>query len=62
MDSFLFQSLQHLAALQKDSFAMWDASKDKNITSNPFFALGTADSPGLTHLNGLVRHMGKNGC
>jgi hypothetical protein len=62
MDSFLFWSLQHLAALQKDSFAMWDASKDKNVTSNPFFALGTADSPGLTHLNSLVRHMGKNGC
>jgi hypothetical protein len=41
---------------------MWDASKDKNITSNPFFALGTADGPGLTHLNGLVGHMGKNGC
>ena len=49
-------------ALQKDSFSMWDASKDENVTSYSFFALGTADGPGLTHLNGLVGHMGKNGC
>ena len=59
MDSFLFRSLQHLAALQKDSFSIWDALKDENITSYPFFALGTTDGPGLTHLNGLVGHMGK---
>jgi hypothetical protein len=62
MDSFLFRSLQHLAALQKDSMSMWDASKGANVTSYPFFALGTADGPGLTHLNGLVGHLGKNGC
>ena len=62
MDSFLFRSFQHLAALQKDSFSMWDALKDENVTSYPFFALGTTDGPGLTHLNGLVGHMGKNGC
>ena len=29
IDSFLFRSLQHLVALQKDSFSMWDASKMK---------------------------------
>ena len=62
MDSFLYQSLQHLAALQKDSLVIWGASKDANVPSNPFFALATADSPRLTHLNGLVGHMGKNGC
>ena len=62
MDSFLYRSLQHLAALQKDSLVIWDASKDANVPSNPFFALATADGPGLTHLNGLVGHMGKNGC
>ena len=62
MDSFLYRSLQHLAALQKDGLPIWDASKDSDVISHPFFALGTADNPGLTHLNGLVRHMGKNGC
>ena len=62
MDSFLFQSLQHLSALQKAGLPLWDASKVANVTSNPFFALGTADGPGLTYLNGLVGHKGKNGC
>jgi len=27
-----------------------------------FLALGTADGPGMTYLNGLVGHHGKNGC
>jgi hypothetical protein len=30
--------------------------------SHPFFGLGTADCPGMTYLNGLVGHHGKNGC
>ena len=62
MDSFLYRSLQHLTALQKDSLRIWDGYKEKIATSHPFFALGTADGPGLTHLNGLVGHMGRNGC
>jgi hypothetical protein len=62
MDSFLFPSLYHLSALQKDGFPLWDGSKHKVVTCYPFFALGTADGPAMTHLNGLVGHMGKNGC
>jgi hypothetical protein len=62
MDSFVYRSLQHLAALQKDGLRVWDASTEMVVTSYPFFALGTADGPGLTHLNGLVGHMGKSGC
>lgn len=62
MDSFIYRSLQHLVALQRDGLQIWDASKEAVVTSHPFFALGTADGPGLTHLNGLVGHMGKNGC
>ena len=62
MDSFLYRSLQHLAALQKDGLRIWDGYKEKIATCHPFFALGTADGPGLTHLNGLVGHMGRNGC
>jgi hypothetical protein len=30
--------------------------------SKPFFALGTADGPGMATLNGLVGHHGKHGC
>ena len=62
MDSFLYRSLQHLVALQKGGLHIWDGFKEKFVTSHPFFALGTADGPGLTHLNGLVGHMGRNGC
>ena len=62
MDSFMFRSLQHLVALQKDGLPLWDALKEVNVISYPFFALATADGPGLTHMNGLVGHMGKNGC
>jgi hypothetical protein len=62
MDSFLYRSLQHLTALQKEGLRLWDASKNVIVTAHPFFALGAADGPGLTHLNGLVGHMGKNGC
>ncbi|KAG1869879.1 hypothetical protein F4604DRAFT_1881287 [Suillus subluteus] len=32
------------------------------FVSHPFLALGTADSPGLAYLNGLISHHGKNGC
>jgi hypothetical protein len=45
MDSFLYRSLQHLAALQKDGLPTWDASKVSNVISHPLFALGTADGP-----------------
>ena len=62
MDPFLYQSLQHLTALQKDGLCIWDGFKEKIVTSYPFFTLGTMDGPGLTHLNGLVGHMGRNGC
>ncbi|KAG6914757.1 hypothetical protein DXG01_015507 [Tephrocybe rancida] len=62
MDSFLFTTFYHLAGLQKDGFCLWDASEAEIVTCRPFFALGTADGPVLTHLNGLVGHMGMNGC
>ncbi|KAG6912855.1 hypothetical protein DXG01_011528, partial [Tephrocybe rancida] len=62
MDSFMFPTFLHLAALQKDGLPIWDACDEAVITCFPFFALGTADGPGLTHLNGLVGHMGMNGC
>jgi hypothetical protein len=61
-DSYLFTSLHHLSALQKEGLRMWDASQQKIVTSKPFFCLATADGPGMAYLNGLVGHHGKNGC
>jgi hypothetical protein len=62
MDSFLFPGLHHLAALQREGLRIWDASRGEVFVSKPFLALNTADSPGMTHLNGLVGHHGKYGC
>ncbi|KAG6825165.1 hypothetical protein H0H92_004520, partial [Tricholoma furcatifolium] len=62
MDSYLFTSLYHLSALQDRGLKFWDASQNEVMTSIPFFALGAADGPALTHLNGLAGHMGFNGC
>lgn len=62
VDSFLFPGLYHLSALQREGIQIWDALEDEIISSKPFFALGTADGPGMTYLNGLVGHHGKHGC
>ena len=61
-DSYLFPGLHHVAALQREGLRIWDASLNQIFTSHPFLALGTADGPGMTYLNGLVGHHGKNGC
>jgi hypothetical protein len=61
-DSYLFPALYHIAALQREGLRIWDASRNEVFTSYPFLALGTADGPGMTYLNGLVGHHGKNGC
>ncbi|KAI0041645.1 hypothetical protein FA95DRAFT_1610837 [Auriscalpium vulgare] len=61
-DSYMYVSLHHLAALMKDGLAIWDALVDQVITRNLFFALGTADGPGLCYLNGKVPHHGAKGC
>ena len=62
VDSFLFVGLHHLAALQREGLRIWDALRDVTFISRPFLALATADGPGMTYLNGLVGHHGKNGC
>jgi hypothetical protein len=61
-DSFLFTGLHHLAALQKEGLHMWNSTTGAVTTCYPFLALATADGPGMTYLNGLVGHLGKNGC
>jgi len=62
LDSFMFPSYHHVAALQNEGLRIWNASTDRSYLSNLFVALGTADGPGLAYLNGLVGHHGKNGC
>lgn len=62
VDSFLFPGLHHLAALQREGLAIWNALDNTTFTSHPYFALGTADGPGMTYLNGLVGHVGAYGC
>ena len=61
-DSFAFPSLHHLAALQKEGLHIWDGHRKRTFKSHPFLAFATADSPGMTHLSGLVGHQGKLGC
>jgi len=62
IDSFLFPGLHHVSALQKEGLPIWDASHNAVETSQLFFTLGAADGPGMSYLNGLVGHRGKNGC
>jgi hypothetical protein len=61
-DSFTFPGLHHLAALQREGLPIWDCITNTVNICHPFFGLGTADGPGMTYLNGLVGHHGKNGC
>ena len=65
-DSFLFRSIQHLSALQRENGGMgmraWDAVKKEIISSRIVFLFGTADALGLTELDGRVGHHGTYGC
>ena len=61
-DSYIFLTLHHLAALQKEGLHIWDASSGSTFTSCPFLALAVADGPGMVYLNGLVSYHRKNGC
>ncbi|KAG2336118.1 hypothetical protein BDR05DRAFT_978857 [Suillus weaverae] len=62
VDSFLFPGLYHLAAVQHEGLAVWDASQNRVFKSTPFLALATADGPGMVYLNGLVGSHGGNDC
>lgn len=61
-DSMIFPGFHHIVALQREGLRVWDASRKRYFKSRPFFALGTADGPGVTFLNGLVGHHGRIGC
>lgn len=62
MDSFVFPGLYHLSAIQNTGLQIWDSRKNQIFTSYPFFALLTADGPGMACLNGFVGHQGRMHC
>ena len=61
-DSFIYQSLHHLIALQKEGLRIWDSCTDTIFSSRLFFWFGTADSIGIVQFNGLTGHRGAYGC
>jgi hypothetical protein len=61
-DSFLYPSLHHVSALQREGFFVWDANDETIHESHPFFVNGAADGPGATHLHGLTGHQGYYSC
>jgi Transposase family tnp2 len=63
LDSFLFPSLSHVAALQREGLKIYDASTDTLIPrSIPCIVFATADSLGSAAMSGMVGHGGRYGC
>ena len=63
IDSYLFPSLHHLAAIQREGLKIFDASTSMEIQrSIPIVVIASADSPGAASMSGFVGHSGKQGC
>jgi len=66
IDSYLYRSLHHLSALQRENngagLCMWDAATSRIIQSQIILALSTADVVRITELDGRVGHHGAHGC
>ncbi len=62
LDSFIFPSLHHVAALQKEGLKIYKASLNEVVDSGLFMVFATADGVGLTELNGFAGHQGAHGC
>ncbi|KAG2056754.1 hypothetical protein BDR06DRAFT_981180 [Suillus hirtellus] len=60
LDSFLTIGMHHLAALQNEGLAIWDASRDAHFISDIHLLYTTADGPGLVYWDSMVGHSGKN--
>src|SRR6267142_338263 len=64
-DSYLYRSLHHLSALQRDNrgagLRMWDVATSRVIESQIILALSTVDAVGMTELNGHVGHHSARG-
>ncbi|KAL7279560.1 hypothetical protein ACG7TL_005959 [Trametes sanguinea] len=62
LDSFLFPSFHHVAAVMREGLAVYHATLGQQVTSNLFFAFGMADGPGMAMFAGTVGHHGAFGC
>jgi hypothetical protein len=62
VDSFIVVGMHHLAALQRETLTIWDASRNDIVKSDLHLIFTTADGPGLVYWDGMVGHSGKNGC
>jgi hypothetical protein len=63
LDSFLFPSLYHVAALQREGLRVYDAHLDVVVPrATPIILFGTADSLGSAAMSGMVGHSGRYGC
>lgn len=62
MDSFLFVSMHHLAAIQNDGLAIWSPLKPQIYRSDLWLFIGGGDTPGVALLSGFVTHTGLKGC
>jgi hypothetical protein len=62
IDSYLFPSLYHVAAIQREGLKIFDASRLEILRSIPIIIIASADSPGSTSMSGFVGHSGKQGC
>lgn len=62
MDSFLFATLYHISALQREGLRIWDASTQTHILRSIPFIFVTADGPAMAMVSGMVGHSGKFGC
>jgi hypothetical protein len=58
IDSFMFPSLYHIAALQLEGLTVYDASLGALVKSCPLVVFGTADSPGSAFMSRMVGHSG----
>ncbi|KAF5368205.1 hypothetical protein D9757_011314 [Collybiopsis confluens] len=65
-DSFLFPSLHHISALQRENNArgilVWDAAKGHVVNQRIISLLTLADAVGIVEIDGRVTHHGALGC
>ncbi|KAJ3001952.1 hypothetical protein NUW54_g6112 [Trametes sanguinea] len=62
LDSFLFPSFHHVAAVMHEGLPVYHATLRQLVVSNLFFAFGMADGPGMAMFEGTVGHHGAFGC
>ena len=62
LDSFLFPSLAHIAALQREGLHLWDGYNRRRALAFVFLLLVLADAVAMAELSGSVGHHGLKGC